>query len=68
VTAPLANMLRGEIKKKDYVDLTGSPTKTARLKADFMFVLMCNQVSPDKYDANCKALYRVPNDLTTYVA
>ena len=68
VTAPLANMLRGEIRKKDYVDLTGSPTKTARLKADFMFVLMCNQVSPDKYDANCKALYRVPNDLTTYVA
>lgn len=67
VIRPLANMLRGEIQKKVYVDLTGSSTKSVGIKADFMMVLMCNQVSPDGYEENCEALYGVPADLTGYV-
>lgn len=66
VLQPLAGMLDGAIPRRSYVRMTGSPSTSRTFRAPFMIVLMCDQVSPEEFKANCKELYDCPAGLTKY--
>lgn len=66
VLAPLAKMLEAEISHEGYVEITGSSSADKTIAAPWMIVFMCDKVSPEEFEANRKALYDCPADLTEY--
>jgi hypothetical protein len=65
VLEPLGEMLAGKLGKAVYSKMTGSSTSND-VSTNRMIVLMCDQVDPKTFEANRKALYDCPNDLTIY--
>lgn len=66
ILKPLAEMLRAQVARGDYIAITGSNSTSQTFRTNYMIVLMCDQVSPSKFEANCQALYACPGDLTEY--
>lgn len=66
VLFPLDMMLTETCPAQNYIRMTGSPSTDKAFKMPYLIALMCNEVSPDSFAANCKALYSSPQGLTEY--
>lgn len=66
VLEPLEMMLDGTTSHEDYIRMTGSPSNADKYQVPDIIVLMCDQVAPEQFGANYRALYETPTHLTTY--
>jgi hypothetical protein len=62
----LTTMLAGALNTPEYAQLTGCGSTEDSVSAQYMAVLVCDQVSPDSFKDNYEDLRKYPKNVTMY--